>query len=66
MQTILLLNGGKAFGESSGKLNEALHNVAKETLESLGLKVLETHIDKGYEIESELQKLLDSDVWIWK
>ena len=66
MQTILLLNGGKAFGESGGKLNEALHNVAKETLESLELKVLETHIDKGYEVEAELQKLLDSDVWIWQ
>ena len=47
MQTRLLLNGGKAFGESSGKINETLHNVAKETLKSLGLKVLETHIDKG-------------------
>ena len=31
MKTVLLLNGGKAFGESGGKLNEALHNVAKET-----------------------------------
>lgn len=31
MKTILLLNGGKTFGESGGKLNEALHHVAKET-----------------------------------
>lgn len=66
MTTILLLNGAKAFGASGGKLNEALHNVAKETLESLGLKVLETHIDKGYDNDEELQKLLDSDVWIWQ
>ena len=66
MTTILLLNGGKAFGASGGKLNEALHNVAKETLESLGLKVLETHIDKGYDNDEELQKLLDSDVWLWQ
>ena len=65
MQTILLLNGGKAFGESGGKLNEALHNVAKETLENLGFKVLETHIDKGYDKDKELQKILDSDVLIW-
>ena len=31
MKNVLLLNGGKTFGESGGKLNEALHNVAKET-----------------------------------
>ena len=33
---------------------------------SLGLKVQETHIDKGYDAESEVQKLLDSDVWIYQ
>lgn len=66
MKNILLLNGSKKFGNSEGRLSATLHNVAKESLESLGLKVLETHIDKGYEIESEVQKLLDSDVWIYQ
>lgn len=66
MKKVLLLNGSKKFGNSEGRLNATLHNVAKESLESLGLKVLETHIDKGYTIESEVQKLLDSDVWIYQ
>lgn len=66
MKKVLLLNGSKKFGNSEGRLSATLHNVAKESLESLGLKVLETHIDKGYEIESEVQKLLDSDVWIYQ
>lgn len=66
MKKVLLLNGSKKFGNSEGRLSVTLHNVAKESLESLGLKVLETHIDKGYTIESEVQKLLDSDVWIYQ
>ena len=66
MKTILLLNGSKAFGASGGKLNEALHGIAKETLENLGHKVLETHIDKGYDKDEELEKLLKSDVWLWQ
>ena len=64
MQTILLLNGGKAFCESGGKLSAALQEVAKETLESLGLNVIETHIDKGYDETQEAQKILSSDVLI--
>ena len=47
MATILLLNGGKAFGNSGGRLSQTLHDVAKQTLEHLGFKVLETHIDEG-------------------
>ena len=66
MKKVLLLNGSKKFGNSEGRLSATLHNAAKESLESLGLKVLETHIDKGYTIESEVQKLLDSDVWIYQ
>lgn len=66
MKHILLLNGGKSFGHSAGRLNETLHNVAKETLCSLGFDIRETHIDKGYQIEEELQKILDSDVVIYQ
>ncbi|HEE0016347.1 TPA: NADPH quinone reductase MdaB, partial [Campylobacter jejuni] len=51
MKNILLLNGAKSFGHSGGKLNDTLHEVAKESLLNLGLKVDETHIDKGYDIE---------------
>ena len=41
----LLLNGGKAFGESGSRLNLALYNVAKDSSQTLGHKVLETHIN---------------------
>ena len=66
MKNILLLNGAKSFGHSNGRLNETLHNVAKDTLQSLGLNVSETHIDKGYDIENEVQKILDSEVIIYQ
>lgn len=66
MKSALLLNGGKKFANSEGRLSATLQEVAKESLQSLGLKVLETHIDKGYDVKEEVQKLLDSDVWIYQ
>lgn len=33
---ILLLDGGKNFGHSTGQLNHTLHGVAKDTLTALG------------------------------
>ncbi len=66
MATILLLNGGKAFGNSGGRLSQTLHNVAKQTLQNLGFKILETHIDEGYDEQTEVQKWLDSKVIIYQ
>ncbi len=66
MKKVLLINGAKIFGHSQGRLNESLHNIAKETLQSLNIDILETHINQGYNIDEELQKMLDSDVWIWQ
>ncbi|TLD97599.1 NADPH quinone reductase MdaB [Helicobacter jaachi] len=63
---VLLINGAKAFGESSGRLNETLQGVAKEFLESSGIKVAETHIDSGYDAAKEVQKWLDSNIVIWQ
>lgn len=37
----------KKFGMDSGRLNATLQGVAKQTLESLVFKVIETIIDKG-------------------
>lgn len=56
MKKILLLNGGKVFGNSGGRLSQTLHDVAKQTLESLGFKVIETIIDKGYNAQEEVRK----------
>lgn len=66
MATILLLNGSKAFGNSGGRLSQTLHNVAKQTLQNLGFKILETHIDVGYDEQTEVQKWLDSKVIIYQ
>ncbi|EAK0775126.1 NADPH quinone reductase MdaB, partial [Campylobacter coli] len=66
MKNILLLNGAKSFGHSGGKLNDTLHEVAKESLLNLGLKVDETYIDKGYDIENEVAKILNADAIIYQ
>lgn len=66
MATILLLNGAKALGISKGRLNCTLHEVAKQTLESLGFEILQTHIDKGYDEQTEIQKWQMSDVIIYQ
>ena len=66
MKNILLLNGGKKFGNSGARLSQTLHDVAKESLQDLGYNVDETIIDKGYDEPKELQKWLKSDVIIWQ
>ena len=42
---ILLIDGGKAFGHSAGRLNHTLHQTARDTLSALGHHVRETVID---------------------
>lgn len=63
---ILLINGGKEFGPSGGRLNTTLHEQAREVLTAMGHKIRETVIDRGYDIEEEVEKLLWMDVVIWQ
>ena len=63
---ILLLNGGKSFGHSHGRLNATLHDVAKETLSGLGHVIQETVIDAGYDIETEIEKYLWADAIVYQ
>lgn len=63
---ILLINGGKAFGHSGGRLNQTLHDEAKTTLQSLGHTIQETQIDQGYNVEEEVEKLLWMDAVIYQ
>lgn len=63
---ILLLDGGKAFGHSQGRLNHTLHHVAKKTLAGLGHQIQETVIDDGYTPLLEVEKLLWMDAVIWQ
>ena len=63
---ILLLDGGKDFGHSHGKLNHTLQQKAKEVLTALGHHVKETVIDAGYDIETEVEKFVWMDAVIWQ
>ena len=63
---VLILDGGKKFGSSSGKLNTLLCDVASSELEAKGYEVIRTKIDDGYEVESEVQKLIQSDIIIFQ
>ena len=66
MNQVLLLNGGKAFCGSGGKLSALLQSVAKEELLQLGKSVVETHIDNGYDLNEEVEKIMSSDALIWQ
>lgn len=66
MKKVLLLNGGKKFGNSGALLSQTLHDLAKQTLQNLGCSVDETIIDKGYDCQKELEKWLKSDAVIWQ
>ncbi|MBE3022174.1 NAD(P)H-dependent oxidoreductase [Campylobacter sp. 7477a] len=63
---ILLINGGKKFGHSEGRLNQTLHEAAKEYLSAMGHEIKECVIDAGYNIEEEIEKFLWMDVVIWQ
>ncbi|TQR31320.1 NADPH quinone reductase MdaB [Campylobacter sp. MIT 99-7217] len=66
MKTALLLNGSKVFDDSKAKLSATLQEVAKTELENRGYKIIQTHIDKGYNEDEEVQKWLDSELAIWQ
>ena len=61
---ILLLNGGKQFGHSQGRLNQTLHDHAHSVLVSYGHVVQATIIDQGYDVEQEVEKFLWMDAVI--
>ncbi|TNH06795.1 NAD(P)H-dependent oxidoreductase [Testudinibacter sp. TR-2022] len=63
---ILLLDGGKSFGHSAGRLNHTLHQTAKDTLSKLGHHVQETVIDDGYDIAAEVAKFETMDAVVWQ
>ena len=63
---ILLIDGGKAFAHSAGRLNHTLHQTARDTLSALGHHVRETVIDDGYDIHQEVEKFQWMDAVIWQ
>ncbi|WP_251975709.1 NAD(P)H-dependent oxidoreductase [Salinicola avicenniae] len=62
----LLINGGKPFAHSNGELNNTLHELARDTLASLGHDVRETVVEQGYDVEAEVQSFLWADVIVWQ
>ncbi|WP_299010485.1 NAD(P)H-dependent oxidoreductase [uncultured Shewanella sp.] len=64
MKKILILNGGKSFAHSKGELNQSLTHFAEQYLLGLKHEVKVTHIDQGYDIESEIEKWLWADIII--
>ncbi|MGN8260940.1 NAD(P)H-dependent oxidoreductase [Pseudomonas sp. SMSB3] len=66
MKKILLLNGGKQFAHSDGRLNQTLHDAALAYLDHAGFDVQQTFIDGGYDIKAEVEKFLWADVIIYQ
>ena len=79
MKNILLINAGKAFAHSGGKLSATLHEAAAAKLKEMGLATQETIVDNGYDVQEEIEKLAWADAiisqmpgwwmgppWIWK
>ncbi|MBF8748616.1 MULTISPECIES: NAD(P)H-dependent oxidoreductase [Pseudomonas] len=66
MKKILLLNGGKQFAHSEGRLNQTLHDVALAYLDRAGYDVQQTFIDAGYDVQAEVEKFLWADVVIYQ
>lgn len=60
---ILIINGYEVFeGVGEGKLNNSLVDIAKEIFEKKDYEVRITHVDKGYEVEKELENNLWADI----
>lgn len=66
MGNILIINAGKSFGHSYGKLNLAITEFAAKHLTVNGHEVKITHIIEGYNIEEEIEKFLWADVIIYQ
>ncbi|EAY05305.1 Modulator of drug activity B, putative [Trichomonas vaginalis G3] len=65
-QNILIVNGGKAFQMSGGKLSASLVELAEKILVEKGYPVKTTKCDKEYDIKAELELFKWADVVIWQ
>ena len=66
MSNILIINAAKEFGHSGGKLNDLMAQVARETLSRSGHSVIMTRVDKGYDPEEEVGKIIWADAVIYQ
>ena len=65
MKKALLINSHQFFeGISTGKLNQTMFDIIRDELIVGGHEVQQTHIEKGYDIEAEVEKHLCADLII--
>ncbi len=65
MKKILLINTHQFYkGFAEGELNKTIASVIKEEMESRGYEVKQTYIEKGYDINEEVEKHLWADIII--
>ncbi|PRD48455.1 NADPH quinone reductase MdaB [Sphingobacterium haloxyli] len=61
MSKIFIINGGQEFNESKGLFNKLLTEWTENTAKELGFEVRITHIEDGYEIETEIENFIWAD-----
>ncbi|RDH91585.1 MAG: flavodoxin [endosymbiont of Seepiophila jonesi] len=65
MKNVLLVNAHQFYeGFAEGKLNKTMAGVIKEEMEQKGCAVKLTYIEKGYDINEEVEKHLWADIII--
>ncbi len=65
MKNVLIINAHQFYeGISSGSLNKALISVIQEAMEKRGYTVKLTDIERGYDINEEVEKHLWADIII--
>ncbi len=65
MKKVLLINAHQLYeGFSEGKLNKTMADVMQEELAAKGCEVKLTYIEKGYDINEEVEKHLWADIII--
>lgn len=65
MKNVLIINAHQFYeGISAGRLNKTMAGVIKEEMERRGYEVRETYIEKGYDIDAEVQKHVWADIII--
>ncbi|QDH13358.1 NAD(P)H-dependent oxidoreductase [Formicincola oecophyllae] len=65
-QSVLILDGGRDFAHSKGRLNHALADLAAETLQDMGFQPVITRIGTDYDLEREVERILQAAALIWQ
>lgn len=67
MKSVLIINGHQYYqGFAEGKLTNSYIEAAKSFFENNGIEVMYTHIEKGYDIQEELEKFKKADYFLFQ